>query len=344
MSETQSPLDNGGPPVVLSGVGHYFPGEPVTNDHFARLPGLDVDDAWIRKYTGVQTRHWAGPEERFAEMGVKAARAALDDAGLDISDVDVIVGTSATARPRANPSSIGNNYMDISLPVQRQLGARDAFAFDVTAVACAGFLYASVVARGLLATTGARTALVVCAESPRAILNFGFKNSALFGAGAAAAVWRRGDSVGGGADGLPTRSGLIDVVLRADGRYYDAFDIDENDKMVMRGGVLSEVTPDMLVDAGQTVLKRNGLSPEQISWCIPHQANTNLLHPMADRLGIPRERMLLNLPRRGNTSSVGMPSALSEYVRDGTVKPGELLLGVSIGRGLSWGAMVFRYQ
>lgn len=344
MSTPQSPFDGPPPPVVLDGVGHYFPGEPVTNDHFERLPGLGVDDAWIREHTGVVSRHWAGPDERFAEMGVKAARAALDDAGLDVSDVDLIVGTSATARPRANPSSLGNNYMDISLPVQRQLGAHGAYCFDVTAVACAGFLYASVVARGLLATTGARTALVVCAESPRDILDFRYKNSALFGAGAAAAVWRRGESVGAGTDGLPSRSGLIDIVLHSDGRYYDVFDIDENDKMVMRGGVLSEVTPDMLVDAGQSVLKRNGLSPEQISWCVPHQANTNLLYPMADRIGIPRERMLLNLPRRGNTSSVGMPGALSEFVQDGTVKPGQLLLGVSIGRGLSWGAMVFRYR
>lgn len=344
MSTPRMPLDGAGPPVVLSGVGHYFPGEPVTNDYFEGLPGLGVDDAWIRTHTGVGSRHWAGPDERFAEMGVKAARAALDDAGLDVSDVDVIIGTSATARPRANPSSLGNNYMDISLPVQSQLGAREAFCFDVTAVACAGFLYASVVARGLLATGQARTMLVVCAESPRAILNFDFRNSALFGAGAAAAVWRIGESTGAGADGLSARGGLIDVVLRADGRYYDAFDIDENDKMVMRGGILSEVTPDMLVEAGQTVLKRNGLSAEQIAWCVPHQANTNLLYPMADRIGIPRERMLLNLPRRGNTSSVGMPGALSEFVRDGTVKPGQLILGVSIGRGLSWGAMVFRYR
>ena len=343
MSEAETPRPAAGPPVVLTGVGHYFPGEPVTNAHFAQLPGLDVDDTWIRENTGVRARHWAGPDERFVEMGARAAHHALEDAGLDVSDVDVVIGTSATARPRVNPSSIGNNYMDISLPLQKQLGARDAFCFDVTAVACAGFLYASVMARGLLASMDVRTVLVVCAESPRAILNFGFKNSALFGAGAAAAVWQRGETTASGED-APGGSGIVDAVLRADGRYYDAFDIDENDKMVMRGGILSEVTPDMLVEAGQTVLKRNGISPEQIAWCVPHQANTNLLHPMADRLGIPRERMLLNLPERGNTSSVGMPSALSEYVHNGTVKPGDLLLGVSIGRGLSWGAMVFRYR
>src|SRR5690606_12087077 len=146
--------------------------------------------------------------------------------------IDVVIGTSATARPRVNPSSIGNAYMDISLPVQRNLKAHNAFCFDVTSVACAGFLYASVVARGLLATGGVRNVLVVCAESPQAILNFKYKNSALFGAGAAAAVWQSS----AGEEG--SDKGILDAVLRADGRYYDAFDIDENDKMVMRGGVL----------------------------------------------------------------------------------------------------------
>ncbi|MEC4019143.1 3-oxoacyl-ACP synthase III family protein [Streptomyces sp. H27-D2] len=330
-----SPVPNAAVPVQLSGIGHYFPGDPITNEYFEGLPDLDVDDAWIREHTGVESRHWAGPGERFAEMGVKAARLALKDACLEASDIDVVIGTSATARPRVNPSSMGNNYMDISLPVQRQLGAHDAFCFDVTSVACAGFLYASVVARGLLATMGLRNALVVCAESPKAILNFRYKNSALFGAGAAAAVWTVPE------DG---RNGMLDVALRADGRYYDAFDIDEQDKMVMRGGVLGEVTPGMLIDAGETVLKRNDLTADQIAWCVPHQANANLLYPVAQHLGIPRERVLLNLPSRGNTSSVGMPGTLSEFVHNGTVQPGELLLGVSIGRGISWGAMLFTYR
>jgi len=324
-------------PVRLAGVGHYFPGDPVTNDYFADLPDLGIDDAWIREHTGVLSRHWpADGGERIAEMGAKAAQMALKDADLDASDVDVLIGTSATARPRTNPTAPGNNYMDVSLPVQRLIEATSAFCFDVTAVACAGFLYGSVVARSLLHDLGARTALVVCAENPKPILNFRYRNSALFGAGAAAAVWTTEGAVAGG--------GLLDAVLRADGRHYDAFDIDDEDKMIMKGRRVGELGPDLLVEAGRRVLERNGLTAADVAWCVPHQANTTMLEPFARRLGIPRDRVLMNLPRRGNTSSAGMPSALSEHVHAGVINPGDLLLGVSIGRGFSWGAMLLTYK
>ncbi|WP_207386461.1 ketoacyl-ACP synthase III [Protofrankia symbiont of Coriaria ruscifolia] len=324
------------PGVQLTGLGHYFPGQPVTNAFFEQIPELGIDDAWIVEHTGVRTRHWPeSDDERPVEMGVAAARKALDHAGITAGDVDLLIGTTSTTRARVNPSSATNRYPDISLPVQNLLGARNAACFDITATACAGFLYTSTVARTLLHLLGKRTALIVAAENPKPILNFKYRYSALFGAGAAAAVWSRVDR---------GPSGLVDTVVKSDGRHFDAFDIDDEDKILMRGGQIGELGPRLLIDAAQTLLRQNDLELGQIDWIIPHQGNLNMINEVSAALGIPRERLLLNIDRRGNTSSVSIPSCLSEHVHSGKIKPGNLIIALGIGRGLNWGAMLFRYR
>lgn len=321
-------------PARLVGIGHYFPGKPVTNEYFERLAHLGVDDEWIRRNTGIRSRHWpATDDERPVEMGVQAAKLALADAGVDASEVDLVIGTTSTTRARANPSSATNRYMDISLPLQSRLGAHQATGFDVTAVACAGFLFASTVASSLLAGIRRRTALVVCAENPRPILNLDYRHSVLFGAGAAAAVWQRCE---------PHDSSVLDVVLRSDGRYFDAFDIDDQDRMIMRGRQIGEIGPAMLTDAAGEILSRNGLTPLDVDWFLPHQGNLNMIEQVSSQLRLPRDRVLTNLEHRGNTSSVGIPSCLSEAIADGRVKAADLVLVAGIGRGFSWGAMLLR--
>ncbi|MDA3648110.1 ketoacyl-ACP synthase III [Saccharopolyspora indica] len=319
--------------MVLDGVGHHFPGDPIGNDHFERLDSLDVDDAWIRRNTGVSTRHWPGAHERHVDMAERAARMALADAGLAVEDVDVVLGTSATSRPRTNPSTPGNNYMDIALPLQDRIGARRAMAMDVMGVACSGFLHASVVARGLIATGGYRTVLIACAENPEPILNFSYRNSVLFGAGAAAGVWR----ASAGADGL------LAAALHADGSYFDAFDIDDQDKMVMKGKVVGDAAVPMLAQATEEVLGQLDGGLDGIDWIIPHQGNINLITGLRDELRLPDERVLLNIHRRGNTSSVSVPGCLSEHVHNGTIARGQRVLTMAVGRGFSWGALAFTY-
>ncbi|ASR36815.1 3-oxoacyl-ACP synthase [Prauserella marina] len=320
--------------VVLAGVGHDFPGQPVGNDFFeTEHPGLGVDDAWIRAHTGVGSRHWARPGEHHVDLAERAAAMALKDAGLDASDVDVIVGTSATARPRVNPTTAGNRYMDLALPLQSRLGVRNAFAFDVTGVACAGFLHGSVVAQGLLAQPGVETVLVVCAEDPRPILNFGYRNATLFGGGAAAGVWRRTSGA----------AGLECAVLRADGEHYEAFDIDDDDKMIMKGKVVGDLAPRCLEEVTREVLLRNGSSLDDIDWIIPHQGNIHIIQDVGTLLDLRPERVLVNIDRRGNTSSVSVPGCLSEYVHRGVIRRGQRILAMSIGRGFSWGSMIFHY-
>ncbi|UGY94139.1 3-oxoacyl-ACP synthase III family protein [Streptomyces gobiensis] len=324
-------------PMVLDGIGHDFPGEPVGNDHFTRIPELGVDDAWIQRHTGVSARHWPPDGERHVDMAERAARRALDDAGLEPGDIDVILGTSATSRPRVNPTSPGNNYMDVALPVQHRLAARQAMCLDVMGVACAGFLHASAVAQGLISTAGHRNVLVVCAENPKPILNFSYRNSVLFGGGAAAGVWRADDSGTG-------PGGMHAVTLHSDATHYDAFDIDEQDKMVMKGKVVSDIAPGVLTEATHRALRRAGLGLADIDWIIPHQGNINLINDVRDSLGLGDDkRLLLNIERRGNTSSVSVPGCLSEYVHNGTIDRGDRVLTMAIGRGFSWGAMVFSY-
>ncbi|MER6130077.1 ketoacyl-ACP synthase III [Streptomyces sp. NPDC001795] len=322
-------------PARLSGIGHYFPGEPVTNAYFEQIDALGIDDAWIQRHTGIRSRHWPSEDkERAVEMAARAVELALADAGLAPEDVDLLIGTTSTTRPRVNPSSATNKYMDISLPLQHQAGLRHAMCFDVTAVACAGFMYSSATACALLPSLGFRNALVVCAENPKPILNFDYRYSALFGAGAAAAVWS--------AD--PEHRGLLDVALHADGSYFDAFDIDENDKMLMRGGQVGALGPELLTQVGREILERNGLTVDDIDWFIPHQGNLNMIKQVCGALGLPREKVLTNIQTRGNTSSVSIPSCLSENLRSGRVRPGDLLAAIGIGRGFSWGAMLFRYR
>ncbi|WP_194905441.1 3-oxoacyl-ACP synthase III family protein [Catenulispora rubra] len=324
-------------PSRLIGIGHYFPGEPVTNAYFEGLEHLGIDDAWIREHTGIRSRHWPErDDERAVEMGARAVEAALADAGLTAPDIDLVIGTTSTTRPRVNPSSATNRYMDISLPLQKQLGLHNAVCFDVGAVACAGFLYSSVVACSLMAALGARNALVVCAENPKPILNFDYRYSVLFGAGGAAAVWQRGEE--------GTGSGLLDAVFNSDGRYFDAFDIDDDDKMIMKGKQVGDVGPKMLADAARAVLARNGLTKDDIDWFIPHQGNLNMIRQVCADLELPEKQVLVNIEHRGNTSSVSIPSCLSEQIAAGTVKPGDLVLSIGIGRGFNSGAMLFRYR
>lgn len=157
-------------PVRLVGIGHYFPGEPVTNRFFEEQEGLGIDDRWIVEHTGVSARHWAGDDERHMDLAARAVRMALADAGTEASEVDLLIGTTATARPSTNPTTRENSYADLSLPLQAQLGMTKAACFDVSALACAGFLHASLVVQALLGASDAQTAVVACAESPRPIL------------------------------------------------------------------------------------------------------------------------------------------------------------------------------
>ncbi len=322
-----------GKPVTLAGIGHYFPGEPVTNMDIKKMFGFD--DKWITEHTGVEARHWSDENEYHVDLAKRAAEIAMKDADIIPEDIDILICTSATTRAVFNPSTSYNKYMDIAPPLQAELHAKNAFTFDISGVACLGFIDISTVAASLLSSMNLNTALVVCAESPQKILNFKYKNSTLFGAGAAAAVWKRKD-IG--------ESGLLDVVMHSDGEYFNAFDIDEENNILMKGKVIAEKGTPSLIDVSKEIMERNNIGIEDIDWFIPHQANINMINKIQETLGIPDEKLLLNISYRGNTSSVGSPSCLSENVYNGKIKPGDLILTCSFGRGVNWGGILFRYK
>ncbi|URZ14886.1 ketoacyl-ACP synthase III [Clostridium felsineum] len=323
-----------GVPVELAGIGHYFPGEPVTNEELEKLYGFD--NKWIVEHTGVSARHWADTnEERHLELAQKASEMAIKDAGITVEDIDVLICTSSTTRAVSNPSTRFNRYMDIAPPLQAAIGAKKAFVFDVSGVACLGFVDISTVAVSLLNSLNLNTALVVCAENPKPILNFKYKNSTLFGAGAAAAVWKRSDS---------KESGLIDVVMHSDGSHFNAFDIDDDNNILMKGKEVSAIGTESLINVSREIFTRNNIGIDDVDWFIPHQANINMINKIASTLSIPKEKLLLNIGYRGNTSSVGGPSCLSENVHKGIIKPGDTIFTCSFGRGVNWGGILFKYK
>lgn len=321
--------------VTLAGIGHDFPGAPLTNHELtSRYPELDADDAWITRHTGVHARHWPAEDEHHVDLAERAARMALKHSGLRVGDLDAIIGTSATVRPSTNPSTSTNRYMEIALPLQGRLGATYATSFDVSGTACAGFLFASAIARDLILGSGLETVLVACAEKPEPILNFKYRNSTLFGGGAAVGIWQ-------GSNGEP---GLEEVVLRTDPTHYAAFNIDDEAKMIMKGNVVGEFAPGALAEVTREALSRQDLSWDDIDWVVPHQGNASIIRDYAEVSGVPREKVLINIDRRGNTSSVSVPGCLSEHVHNGTINPGDRILSISIGRGFAWGALLFSYR
>jgi hypothetical protein len=321
-------------PIRFASFARYFPGEPISNKYFEEIESLGIDDQWIRRHTGIRTRHWPADEsERAVEMATKAVKRALEKANLAPDEVDLVIGTSSTTRPGINPSSAENRYMDISLPLQAAAGLTNAACFDVSAVACAGFIYGSALAASMMMSMGYKNVLVVCAENPKPILSFDYKYSALFGAGAAAALLR---------PAVDGEQGLVDFVLHSDGRHYGAFDIDDAGKMLMHGKHVGTVGPQKLISAGEELIQRNQLSLEDIDWFLPHQGNLNMINQVRDALTIPDSKVLTNIEYRGNTSSVSIPSCLSEKIDSGVVQSGDLIAAITIGRGFNWGALLVR--
>lgn len=319
-------------PVKLLGMGHYFPGDPIDNKMIEQKFGFSAN--WIVEHTGVHTRHWVDNNEiSFVDLAKNAAMDALEKANLDKDEIDILICTSATARPVYNPSTTSNKYMDIAPPLQRELGLNNVFCFDLTAVACLGFVNISMAAASLLHSMNKKNALIVCVESPKNILNFKYKNSTLFGAGAAAAIWQICDK---------EESDLIDVVIHSDGKYFEAFDIDDENKVLMKGKEVGEVAPKVLTEVTEEILSRNKLEIKDVDWFIPHQANINIIKQLKEKLKIPEEKLLVNIDKRGNTSSVGGPGCCSEFIDKGTIKHGDLILTCSIGRGFSWGGILFK--
>ncbi len=316
----------------LAGIGGYLPERVVTNAELAAK--VDTSDAWIRERTGIQQRHIAAPHETCAFMATQAARAALADAGADVSEVDAII--LATATPdQAFPST--------AVRVQAELGA-GGFGFDISA-ACSGFVYALSMADSLIRTGAVRGVLVIGSEVYSRILDWTDRGTCvLFGDGAGAVFLRAGTGDGTGAD-----TGILSTHLHADGRMGDILYVDgavgrpdRPGHLVMQGREVFRHAVTRLSETVAEALEANNLPQSAIDWLVPHQANLRIIDGIGRKLGLPPERVVVTVDRHANTSAASIPLALSEAWHDGRIRRGQIVLMEALGGGLTWGSALVR--
>jgi 3-oxoacyl-[acyl-carrier-protein] synthase-3 len=314
---------------VVIGTGSALPKRRVDNEELARQ--VDTSDQWIVERTGIRSRYIAGEGETTASLATGAARAALENAGIESAEVDLIV--LATATPdQTFPSS--------ATKVQAALGINDCVAFDVHAV-CTGFLYAVSVADAMIRGGTGRTALVIGAETFSRILDWEDRTTCvLFGDGAGALVLRAEEG----------ERGILATKLHADGRHNDLLFVDGGPsttgtvgKLRMKGREVFRHAVVNLADVLNEVLTATDLKAEDVDWVVPHQANARILDATAKKLGLPSEKVVVTVDRHANTSAASVPLALDTAVKDGRIKRGDIVVLEAMGGGFTWGAAVLRY-
>lgn len=317
---------------VISGVGAHLPARVLTNAELSEQ--VDTSDEWIVERTGIRSRHIAGDGEKTSDLAIAASRQALERAGLEASDIDLII--VATTTP------------DLTFPataakVQAALGAGPGAAFDVQAV-CSGFIFALATADNFLVRGQARKALVIGAETFSRIVDWQDRATCvLFGDGAGAVVLEAMNEVD--ADGR----GLISSFLRTDGRMHDLLYVDGGPsqtqtigKVRMVGNAVFRHAVEHISGAMLEACARAGVAIDDVDWFVPHQANQRILDGVARKLGIAKDKVVSTVARHGNTSAASVPLALEIAVSDGRVKQGDLVLVEALGGGLTWGAALIR--
>jgi 3-oxoacyl-[acyl-carrier-protein] synthase-3 len=321
---------------VITGSGAYLPEKVLTNDDLAKR--VDTSDAWIRERTGICQRHIAADGELTSDLAIAAARQALDHAGIDGADLDLVI--LATTTP-------DNTFPAAATKVQAALGMTSGFAFDVQAV-CSGFIYALSVADNFIRTGQAKKALVVGAETFSRILDWEDRSTCvLFGDGAGAVVLEAKPEE----DGDPkTARGILSTHLHSDGRYTDLLYVDGGPSSTQTVGHVRmlgrEVFRHAVVNLAAVVdeaLQANGFTREDLDWLVPHQANKRILDGTAKKLKMDANRVVVTVDRHANTSAASIPLALAEAVHDGRIRRGDLVLMEAMGGGLTWGAALVRW-
>ncbi len=325
------------PKSRILGTGHYVPEKVLGNVDLERM--VDTSDAWIAERTGIRRRHVAADNEVTSDMAAAAARNALESAGLNAADIDmIIVGTISGDSPM--PAC--------AVHVQQKLGADNIPAFDVSA-ACAGFIYGMTIADQFIATGAARCVLVVGVELLSRLLDWQDRTTCvLFGDGAGAVVL--GPAEGDGRGLLATRiftDGSLAHALTIPGGgsaepLTEESIMKKRNKVHMMGQEIFRTAIKNLTSASTAVLKASGLTSADLDWVVAHQANLRIITQVADRLNFPMEKFVINIQEYGNTSSASIPIALDEAVRDGRIKSGQNVLMCALGAGISWGAALVR--
>jgi 3-oxoacyl-[acyl-carrier-protein] synthase III len=322
--------------VKIVGVGHYAPARVVTNHDLEAW--LDTTDEWITTRTGMKRRHWTSDNEATSDLASAAAEAALVHAGLQAADVDCFI--VATVTP-------DYYFPATACLVATRLGAREKPAFDI-AIACSGFIYGLTIASGLIRSGVYRRVMLIGAESLSKILDKEDRSTAiLFGDGAGAVILERSEedsflACDLGADG--SRPELLYAHGSGSREPLDHAALDAKLHLIhMQGRETFKLAVNKMVESTGSVLSKANLNKADIAFLIPHQANKRIIDATARYLGLPEDKVVINIAEYGNTSAASIPMALSETVRAGRVKPGDLIVFVAFGGGLSWGAVAWRW-
>ena len=322
--------------IIGSGAG--LPERVVTNDFFSYL--IDDADEWIASRTGIRERRFVHEHQSTSDLATLAARDALADAGITADELDCII--------------VGTSTPDMILPatacmVQKEIGAKNAFAYDLNSV-CGSFVFAMDTADSFIKAGKARTALVIGADTYSKILNFEDKTTCpLFGDGAAAVILRAQED---------PAQGVIQTFIRTDGNGWPLIQVPSSgsrkpvtaatieaheNTFYMSGKPVYVFATSAIPELIQTVCGKAGVTPDQLDWLIPHQANLRIIDAVSKKNGIPPEKFLVNLQKYGNTAAASVGLALNEYRKNGTIVPGNLVLVMGFGGGLSWGGLLIRF-
>ncbi len=321
----------------IVGTGSYLPEKRVTNHELAAqlaAKGIETSDEWIVSRSGISARHYAEPEQASSDLGVIAAKRALEMAGMQPDDIDLIIVASST------PDFYGS-FPSTACIVQKKLGiSNTCAAVDVQAV-CSGFVYAVATADSFIKSGMHKNVLVIGAEVFSRILNFEDRTTCvLFGDGAGAIVMSASQE-----------PGILACKLHADGRHSDVLRvpgslsngaIDGSAFLYMDGQAVFKLAVSVLEKVAYEALDVAGMTSDQIDWLIPHQANIRIMNGTAKKLGMEPEKMVVTVDQHGNTSAASIPLALDVAVRDGRVKKGDVVMMEGVGGGFTWGAVLAR--
>ncbi|MHA4866626.1 beta-ketoacyl-ACP synthase III [Duganella sp. PWIR1] len=321
----------------IMGTGSYLPAKRVTNQELAdqlAAKGIETSDEWITTRSGIAARHFAAPDEKSSDLAVKAARNALEMAGLQPNDIDLIIVASST------PDFFGS-FPSTACIVQQKLGITNhGAAVDVQAV-CSGFVYALSTADAFIRAGVHKNVLVIGSEVFSRILDFSDRTTCvLFGDGAGAVVLSASQE-----------SGILATALHADGSHSDILCMPNTFSgatageayLYMDGPAVFKLAVSVLAKVADEALEKAGMQAEQIDWLIPHQANLRIMSSTAKKLGLPMEKMVVTVDQHGNTSAASIPLALDAAVRDGRVQRGHNIMLEGVGGGFTWGAVLARF-
>ena len=319
--------------AVVKGVGHYLPKRIVPNSEFEKT--LNTSNDWIITRSGIRQRHFSNEDETTSKMAILAGKQAIEDANIEVSDLDAIILATSTA--------------DLTFPsaatmVQAGLGMRHGFAYDVQAV-CAGFIFSLSTANAQIVSGQANRILVIGSETFSNLMDWNDRSTCvLFGDGAGAVVLE-----GQNSNGTKEDRGILSVDLNSDGSYKDILYVDggvskkTTGYLRMEGKEVFKHAVDKLAKTSEKAMEKAGIKSDEVDWVVPHQANIRIIQGTARKMGIADEKVIKTVQNHGNTSAASIPLALSVASMSGQIEKNDLIVTEAIGGGLAWGAIVLRW-